>query len=252
MLDGLKRWFSGSRAATPVPDGWEGIGPWAASKQYGFRGVPNEGFVVDGRLAATPWRLEWGPSQRPYIQGHELRIRSELGLPSDLQVVLMNRALQEAMEKAVFEQYVEGVQTRIDNQTPPEMRWLVMYPKLAGSEMPALRERFVALASIKSWLLRWLDGPLSQALAGVRVDATTPLVLMIGRGRLMLRTALPEVDVGSLQSWLRVFETAMREARRVAAESGDSISPSAHPSAWGASALPDDPALGEPGTKNPR
>ena len=113
MLDGLKRLFSGAPAA-PL-EGWDGIAPWAASRQYTFRGVPNEGFVVDGRLGATPWRLEWGPSQRPYIQGQELRLRAELGLGSDLHLVLMNRELQETLEKAVFEQYVEGVQTRIVN-----------------------------------------------------------------------------------------------------------------------------------------
>ena len=244
MLDGIKRLFSGG-AAAPAQDGWDGIAPWAQSKQYAFRGVQHEGFVIDGRLAATPWRLEWGPSQRPYIAGQELRIRAELGLPADLQVVLMNRQLQEEMEKAVFEQYVEGVQTRIDNQTPPEMRWLVMYPKLAGSEMPTLRDRFIALSSMKGWLLRWLEGPLSQSLAAVRMDPATPLVLMIGRGRLMLRTALSDAQVGPLHNWLRVFETAMREARRVANENSDAISPSAQPSMWNTSALPgserDDP-----------
>ena len=238
MLEGLKRWFSGP---PPVADtGWEGVAPWAEAKQYAFRGVQSEGFVIDGRLGATPWRLEWGPSQRPYIQGQELRLRAELGLGSDLQVVVMNRTLQEAMEKAVFEQYVEGVQTRIDNQTPPEMRWLVMFPKLAGSEMPLLREHFIALSSMKGWLLHWLEGPLSQSLAALRIDAQTPLVLMIGRGRLMLRTALPEARVELLQSWLRVFENAMREARRVANENSDSIAPSTQASLWSASALPGD------------
>ena len=238
MLEGFKRLFSAG-AAAPA-DGWDGIAPWAQSKQYTFRGVQNEGFVIDGRLGATPWRLEWGPSQRPYIQGQELRLRSEMGLASELQLVLMNRALQETMEKAVFDQYVEGVQTRIDNQTPPEMRWLVMFPKLAGSDMPTLRERYVALASMKGWLKHWLDGPLSQCIVALKVDAETPVVMMIGRGRLMLRTALPDAQVPALQTWLRVFETAMREARRVANESSDSISPSTQPSTWSSSALPGD------------
>ena len=237
MLDGLKRLFTGG---TTSADDWGGISAWADSRQYAFRGVANEGFVIDGRLGATPWRLEWGPSQRPYIQGQELRIRSELGLGSDLQLVLMNRVLQEQMEKDVFEQYVEGVQTRIDNQTPPEMRWLVMFPKLPGSEMPELRERYIALSSVKNWLVQWLQGPLSQSLAALKVDAATPMVLMIGRGRLMLRTALPDADVLPLQAWLRLFETAMREARRVANKSSDSISPSTQPSMWQASALPGD------------
>ena len=237
MLDGLKRLFNGD---TPPSDDWGGISPWAESRQYAFRGVPNEGFVIDGRLGATPWRLEWGPSQRPYIQGQELRIRAELGLGSDLQLVVMNRVLQEQMEKDVFDQYVEGVQTRIDNQTPPEMRWLVMFPKLPGSEMPELRERYIALSSVKPWLVQWLQGPLSQTVAALKVDAATPIVLMIGRGRLMLRTALADADVLPLQTWLRLFEVAMREARRVANESSDSISPSTQPSMWQTSALPGD------------
>jgi len=238
MLDGIKRLFSGSPPA--AVEGWEGIAPWAASRQYTFRGVQNEGFVIDGRLGVTPWRLEWGPSQRPYIQGQELRLRAEMGLVSDLQLVLMNRELQETMEQAVFDQYVEGVQTRIDNQTPPEMRWLVMFPKLPGGEMGPLRERYMALSSIKSWLVQWLEGPLTLALASLRLDAAVPVVLMIGRGRLMLRTALPEAEVPALQAWLRLFEVAMREARRVANESPEPPSPSTHPSLWSSSALPGD------------
>jgi hypothetical protein len=240
MLDGLKRLFSGAGGPDDGGHDWEGLVPWAQQRQYGFRVVQNEGFVVDGRLGATPWRLEWGPSQRPYIGGHELRIRSELGLSPELQVVVMNVALQEKMEKDVFEQYVEGVQTRIDNQTPPEMRWLVMFPKLGDKELGDLAGRYAALASLKPWLLQWLAGPLAQALAALRVAPEVPMVLMIGRGRLMLRTALAEPELPALQQWLRLFEGAMREARRVANDSSDAISPSTQPSLWSSSALPGD------------
>ena len=31
-----------------------------------------------GSINSKPWRLEWGPPQRKYIDGHELRIRMEL------------------------------------------------------------------------------------------------------------------------------------------------------------------------------
>lgn len=238
MLDGLKRLLTGAPA--PAGEGWSDLAAWAASRNHSFRDVPNEGFVIDGRLEATPWRLEWGPSQRPYIAGQELRLRAEMGLPSDLQLVLMNRELQETMEQAVFNQYVEGVQTRIDNQTPPEMRWLVMFPRLPGSEMGPLHERFVALSNFKNWLVRWLEGPLAQSLAALRAGPSVPLVLMIGRGRLMLRTALAEPELPALQTWLRLFETAMREARRVSVSGAESSAPSTHPGAWPSSALPGD------------
>jgi hypothetical protein len=240
MLDGLKRLFSTTGGSDGQGADWEAITPWASSRQYSFRAVQEEGFVIDGSLGGTPWRLEWGPSQRPYIQGQELRIRSELGLASDLQLVVMNRMLQEKMEKDIFDQYVEGVQTRIDNQTPPEMRWLVMFPKLPGAEMPDLRERYVALASTKTWLVHWLQGPVSQSLAGLKVDPTAPVVLMIGRGRLMLRTPLATAELGPLQAWLRLFETAMREASRVANDIKGSDAPSSQGNPWSSSALPGD------------
>jgi hypothetical protein len=238
MLDGIKRWLTGGTPAAPQE--WEGVAPWAESHQYSYRAVQNEGFVVDGRLGATPWRLEWGPSQRPYIVGQELRVRSELGLGSDLQLVVMNRVLQEQMEKSMYEQYVEGVQTRIDNQTPPEMRWLVMFPKLAASELGPLKERFVVLGSVKPWLVEWVGGPLAAALQSLRVEPGIPMVLMIGRGRLMLRTALAEAEVPRMQMWLRLFETAMREARRVANEHADASDSGIQPSQWSPSALPGD------------
>jgi hypothetical protein len=239
MLNGLKRFFSGD-APAPAPV-WEDVAQWAVSTHHVYREVPGEGFVIDGQVGGTPWRLEWGPSQRSYIACNELRIRAELGLSPDLQLVLLNRALQEAMEKAVFEQCVEGVQTRIDNQTPPEVRWLVMYPKLSGAQMPLLRERYAALSSVRGWLLQWLDGPLTPALAELTVPADLPLVLMIGRGRLMLRTAVADAQVAALQGWLRLFETALREARRLEAAgvlgaAGDDLQTA--PSLWPPSGLP--------------
>jgi hypothetical protein len=213
MLEGIKRWLSGGSPDAAGPEAE--IRAWAESRQATYRAVPGEGFVIDGRTGPLPWRLEWGPSQRPYVDGHELRLRADLGVGSDLQLMVLDRALAEAMERAVFEQYVEEVQTRIDTDTPPEMRWLVMFPKLSGQELGAPRDRFVALGSAKRWLQQWLEGPLALALVAHPLEIGKPLVLTIGRGRLTLRTALAEPDVPPLQGWLRLFETALREARRV-------------------------------------
>jgi hypothetical protein len=234
MLEGIKRLFQRGRGPAGTPAEQE-LHDWLRTRGFKHRQVPGEGFVVDGEHAGTAWRLEWGPSQRPYISGHELRLRAELGLPGELQALLMTRRLAEKMEGEVFNQYVEGVQTRIDNQTPPEMRWLVMLPKLPGAELGVLRERFIALGSSRRWLQQWLEGPLATALAAQPLAAEAPMVLMIGRGRLMLRTALADADLQPLQAWLRLFEIALREAQRVGRNEGGAAS-----SGWTTSALPGD------------
>lgn len=240
MLDGIKRLFT---RAAPGGHGAE-IADWARARQFNCRPVRGDvdGFVVEGRLGAQPWRLEWGPSQRSYIEGPELRVRAELGLPSDLQVLVLDRLLQATMEKAVFEQYVESVQTRIDDQTPPEMRWLVMYTKLGGAELGALRERFAAVSQAKAWLMQWLDGPLTPSLLSAPLAAGQPLVLMISRGRLTLRTGLTDPQPADLDAWLRLFHQAMREARRVADLTAEAGHASTQPSMFSATRTPEDDA----------
>ena len=114
---------------------------------------------------ANGWRIEWGESQRSYITSREVRLSADIGTPREMLVLVLNRELMETMEKLVFEQYVEDVQTRIDTESPPEMRWLVMFPKLTASELGRLKDRYAAIASIKPWLQLWLGGGLESALA---------------------------------------------------------------------------------------
>jgi hypothetical protein len=228
MLDSIKRWLGAAPLNIP---GWGEVSGWARSRQYTLRPVREPvGFVIDGHFGELPWRLEWGPSQRSYIAGAEL--------PRELQALVLNRELMESMEKAVFEQYVEGVQTRIDTTTPPEMRWLVMFPKLSASELRALRDGYGALASSKPWLLQWLAGSLTPQLAALPTGADRPLVLMIARRRLSLRTPLAQPDPARLEGWLRLFECAAQQAQRVAADDIDAHTPSTQPSMFPASALP--------------
>lgn len=239
MLHSLKRWF-GSPAETHA---WTEQGNWAQARQGGLRHVrETNGFVVEGRTGGAPWRLEWGPSQRPYIQGNELRVRAELPVPRELQVLVLSRPLMESMERDVFEQYVEGVQTLIDTETPAEMRWLVMFPKLSGSELMGLRERFGAVSSFKPWLQQWLSGPLCQQLAVAPGVAEQPMVLMVGRRRLSLRTVLTQPDTASLEAWLKLFECALTEAQRVAVDFNSGGAPSTMPSLFSASTMPVDSA----------
>jgi len=161
---------------------------------------------------------------------------AEFNLPKDLQVLVLNRHLMEAMEKAVYEQYVDDVQTRIDTETPPEMRWLVLYHKLPAADMGRLRERYGTVSSMLPWAQQWLASPLNDALAALldQVPEEHPVVLTIGRGRLTLRTALNEPDVPQLAQWVSVFEHALREARRLGEEWRDAsgTGQTTQPSLW--------------------
>ena len=233
MLALIKRWWS---AATPKP-GLNGVEQWARTHGTSWRRVrDDEGFVVDGAHRSVSWRIEWGPSHRPYIVGAELRFIAELGLHRDLQVMVLNRSLMLSSEAKVYDEYVEGVQTRIDTQTPTEIRWLVMYSKLTASELRSLGMRFGGVASVKPWLLQWLSGPLSDALLDTarNLSETDAFVLSVARGRLSMRLGLREPRPERIEAWLKLFELAIDEARRVAGEWRDSALPSTstRPSVW--------------------
>lgn len=235
MLESLTRWFA-NRAE---PHGWTEQAAWAKANQWALRPVREiDGFVIEGRKGATAWRLEWGPSQRPYIVGNEMRLRAELAVPRELQVLVLSRALMESMERDVFDQYVEGVQTRIDTETPAEMRWLVMFPRLSGNELMGLRDRFGALSSFKPWLQQWLSGSLCKDLSDLPVAADQPMVMMVARRRLSLRTAMAVPATDSLATWIQLFESALAEAQRVAVDFTASGAPSTQPSMFSASILP--------------
>jgi len=242
MLKTLRRLLGGThgRADASV------LRQWAEERGHAWRQVRDaEGCVVDGRVGPQEWRLEWGAPQRDYIAGFELRLIAELGLPKELLAMVLNRQLMELMEKAVYESFVDDVQTRIDTDTPPEMRWLVLHPKTPGHDLGRLKERYGATCSIEAWMHQWLHGPLNDALAATLdvVDPATPVVLSIGRGRLMLRTALPEPDRQQLAMWFSVFEHALREALRLGAEWRDVAGAglTTQPSAWAQSELPRTP-----------
>ncbi|MEO8523940.1 MAG: hypothetical protein ABI460_04545 [Caldimonas sp.] len=210
----------------------QGLGPdysevsaWAKRRGHAFkRERDGNGFVVDGKLEGTPWRLEWGPPQRAYITGHELRVRMELGLPPDLQMLIVSRSLKELLEKQAFEQFTESNQTEMGNATPEETRWLVMFPKIAIDGSKLLRHSFAGVSSLPNEGPAWLEGPLSRALeraAGTLLRLEPPFVLMTLRGRLYLRMQLTSADETDVAAALALFETSGTEAQRVGRARGD-------------------------------
>jgi hypothetical protein len=214
MLGPFKRLFSRNAGARDLSE----IEAWARRRGHGFKRVRAEdGFVVDGLLEGKPWRIEWGPPQRPYIEGRELRLRMELDLPGDAQMLLLSRPLMDSLERQTFEEFTDNVQTQIGTKTPEEMRWLVMFPKVNLGAWKLLRARFGAVASVPAAGLAWIEGPLAHLLeqaTDALLQNDPPFVLMTLRGRAYLRLQLEVPTVAALSAALAIFETAATQASR--------------------------------------
>lgn len=219
MLESFKRLFAG-RAPDAEDHAYDDVIDWAARRGFGFKRARDAaGFVVDGALDGKPWRIEWGPPQREYIVGHELRLRMELEMPSEAQMLLMSRPLMDALERKTFEEFTDAVQTHIGGKVPEEVRWLVMFPKVDLTPLKGLRSRFGAVASSVDAGFSWVEGPLSKALEHAShglLKASPPLVLMTLRGRAYLRMELSSPDAPDIAAALALFETAVSQALIVA------------------------------------
>jgi hypothetical protein len=247
MRNLFRRWFG--TAANAAGAAMSPAKAWAEAGGHRFapaRG--SEGFVIESAEGGG-WRAEWGPSQRLYIDDMELRVRADIGDTGDLQMLVIARALVALLENEVFEQFTEGNQTRMDDRTPEEMRWLVLYPQMPRSALGVLRERFAALANRPAAASLWLEGTLAKALdaSSSWLDAATPFVMVVQRGRFVLRMTLAEPKAQTLEAAVALATVAAAAARRVAGEASRGGLGSERPSSWGPpSAMPGD-AAGGPG-----
>lgn len=206
-------------------EGREALQAWCESSGWAMRGIrEQEGFVIDTRSGELEGRIEWGPSQRRYLGSHELRLRGDLALGPEMHALVMPRALMETVESELFSQFVGGVQTRLDDETPEEMRWLAMSPKLSAGLLGELKAHYAGVGSHVPWLAHWLRGPLGEALlqrATGPAELAPPFALIVHRGRLTLRVAQPDPDVTSVQAAMGLFELALGQARLAAEAAGD-------------------------------
>lgn len=227
---------------------WKPVADWAAKRGAQFTIEDEdgaEGFsVVEAQNPLGPLLLEWGTPQRDYVQGAELRLRWDLKLKSDLQVMVIERSLMDQLEGQVFEAYTDTLQTRIDTDTPEEMRWLVMFPKFNHAASQIVRQRYGLVGVTKELTGAWVEGELGETLAQASQDLLPeghPFVLMTMRGNIYLRTAMSEAELPRIQALVRLLECAAREAQRVNTRLSDAGPwPSTTAAAWQFTTRPGD------------
>ena len=229
MLESIRRLLA---SATRRAEG-DAIAGWARRAGHVHKREKNgDGFAIDGQFDGKPWRLEWGRPQRPYIEGHELRMRMVLDVPPDLQMLLMTKPLRERLAKDAFEQATQTNQTSLSDTVGEETRWLVVFPKLSLSGSQIVRNCFAGVSSLAYEGQAWLEGPLSHALeraAATWLSAQPPFLLMTLRGRIYLRLELGSADEEDIAAAVTLFGIAAASARRVSRTRGD------EPVAWSAS-----------------
>ncbi len=221
MFAALKRLIGATRAPGREADT---LAAWARSEGHQFKRVKDGrgggGFVAE---AAAGWRVEWGASQRPYISGHELRFRCDIGLSTDVQMMLLSKALAQTLETDVFSRYTNAMQTQVDHTLPEEMRWLAMHQRVSLAASPVLARRFALFSNAEDVALAWLDETL---LAQLDEAATTwwsdalLLVLTANRGMLTLRMSGEGLEDGQLRLVAPLFELAVQRGRAVAGQAG--------------------------------
>jgi hypothetical protein len=170
---------------------------------------------MDHNAQHPGWRIEWGPAQRSFMSSHEFRIRFEGEAMADVQALVLDRPLLARLDREVYQQFTDSVQTRLDEETPEEMRWLAMHAKLSPNQMGVpLRDRYGAIGTDTAWVAAWLAGPLAEALK-TRADAmpieavsAEPFILRLARGQVVIRqaAAVPRVEV--LAACVAVAEAA--------------------------------------------
>lgn len=169
------------------------------------------------------WRIEWGPSQRSFMSSHEFRIRFEVALNSDVQALVLDRPLLARLDHEVYAQFTDSVKTRLDEETPEEMRWLAMHAKLSPNQMGVpLRDRYGAIGNDTLWVSRWLAGPIASALKQradampIEAVAAEPFLLRLSRGQVVIRQSASVPRVQVLESCIAVAQ-AVDEALRKSA-----------------------------------
>ena len=222
MFDRLKKVFSATdkpeAGPSALPAGpLDAVGEWAKAQGFSYTGFgEGKGFSVAGEARNKPWKLERGRSSRDYIRGDELRARAELKVNDDAAVLIMNRALKEALEKKAYEMYTDTLQTTADPSLPEELRWLAMYPEV-GWDGPSAEfwKRYAVLADQKEHAQAWLDQNLADLLMSwpePSPDAQVPFMLMLLRGKGYLRMQYTPADMPTLDHATKIFTSSCESA----------------------------------------
>lgn len=147
---------------------------------------------MGGRLLDRPFRAECIVSSRAYIQGMELMAKADLGLSSEVNVIVMNRALKRTLEvlaNGLYAGITDALQTTA-SALPEEVRWLSAY-RDAGWPGPVDQfwGRYAVLTDAPGMARHWLNAESVAMLMDWpgEPEGDAPRIFMLTRGKTYLR-----------------------------------------------------------------
>ncbi|HSV53487.1 MAG TPA: hypothetical protein VLJ57_15325 [Burkholderiaceae bacterium] len=217
MFDRIKKAFARDGPNSERQPGPSDAREWASTHGLTFEGQPpGEAFTLSARVGGKPWRMQRTRPSRPFIRGEELRARAELDLGNEIAVLVMNRALKDALERQAYDRYTDTLQTTMDSSTPEEIRWLSMFDEVGWESAPdAFWDRYAILADQREHAQTWINESLCGLLLGWPQDgpnAQTPFTLMLVRGKAYLRMEYAPADLPTLAHATTIFVNACESA----------------------------------------
>lgn len=199
------------------------LAEWAENNALSFAPMVGGAYLLAGKWQGRPVRIQCLAPSRPFIQGMELMARADLGLRSEGNVVVMNRALKEVLEaqsRALYSRYTDDLRT-MAGVVPEEVRWLSMY-RDAGWVGPDHRfwSRYAVLTDAPDLAKRWIDSESEQPLMAwpEPVSAATPMMFMLQRGKAYMRLQIDHTrDTGTAVHALDLFKRLSQRAIDMAA-----------------------------------
>ena len=182
MFERFKNAFRQRPAAGPPSD--SPVSRWATSQFLHLRPGDAGQFSIDGQLLDRPFRAECGPSSRPYIDGLELRVKVDLELPPFGQVVVMSRAVRDALVG------LDDGKTQPHSLLADERHWLAELPETRWPLPPeSFWARYVVLSDAPDLARRWLNADAIEFLTLGNSEAASrvPLLIALMRGKCYLR-----------------------------------------------------------------
>lgn len=195
-----------------VADRATSVADWAKSAGLTYHDRGAGQFGIEGRHGKHPWVLELGPTSRDFIHGDQLRGRISVEADPSVTVVVMNRALKDALDERVYALYTDSVQTVVSPDMTDEMRWVTIFEEFGWDSLPLeFWQRYSVIADRRAHAPMLVNEDLADVLMNwpdQRPDQATPFTLNFSRSKIYLRMEYRPADLATVQYAATVLLTA--------------------------------------------